>query len=72
MENLLIGNRLCVKKVLSNSSLGVDFTFTWDNNDNDNNNNNDIDNDKNNPHLNILKGTVLGDMEQKKRIRGKI
>ena len=30
--------------------LEVDFTFTWDNNDN--------------PHLNFLKGTVLGDMEQ--------
>ena len=59
MENLLIGNRLCVKKVLSNSSLGVDFTFTWDNNDNDNNN----DNDKNNPHLNFLKGTVQEDKE---------
>ena len=33
--------------------LGVDFTFTLDNNDNDN------------PHLYFLKGTVLGDMEQK-------
>ena len=39
--------------------LGVDFTFTWDNNDNDNNNHNHNHND-NNPHLNFLKGTVLG------------
>ena len=31
--------------------LGVDFTFAWDNND------------KNNPHLNFFKGTVLGDNE---------
>ena len=43
--------------------LGVDLTLTWDNNDSDN--------DKNNPHLNFLKGTVLGDMEQKIGIRGK-
>ena len=34
--------------------LGVDFTFAWDNN-NDNNKN---------PHLNFLKGTVLGDKDQ--------
>ena len=38
--------------------LGVDFTFTWDNKNNHNDNDNDI--DKNNPHLNFLKGTVLG------------
>ena len=31
--------------------LGVDFTFAWDNNDN-------------NPHLNFVKGTLLGDKEQ--------
>ena len=42
--------------------LGVDFTFAWDNNNNDNNNK-DNNNDKN-PHLNFLKGTVLGDKEQ--------
>ena len=47
--------------------LGVDFTFTSDNNNNNNNNDND-----NNPHLNFLKGAVLGDMEQKIGIRGKI
>ena len=37
--------------------LGVDFTFAWDNNKYKNNNNK-------NPHLNFLKGTVLGDKEQ--------
>ena len=42
--------------------LGVDFTFAWDNS----NNNNDK-----NPHLNFLKGTVLGDKEQGERIRDK-
>ena len=42
--------------------LGVDFTFAWD----DNNNNSK--NDKN-PHLNFLKGTVLGDKEQGVGIR---
>ena len=41
--------------------LGVDFTFAWDNhNDNDNNDN---------PHLNFVKGTVLGDQEQGVGIR---
>ena len=39
---------------------GVDFTFAWDHNDN---------NDKNNPHLNFLKGTVLLDKEQGVGIR---
>ena len=33
--------------------IGVDFTFAWDTNNNDKN-----------PHLNLLKGTVLGDKEQ--------
>ena len=49
---------------LSNSRLRprtrVDFTFAWDNN-----NNND------NPHLNFVKGTVLGDKEQGVGIREK-
>ena len=40
--------------------LGVDFTFAWNNNNNNKDNN---DNDKN-PHLNFLKGTVLGNKEQ--------
>ena len=44
--------------------LGVDFTFAWDNNNNHNNNHK-------NPHLNFLKGTVLGDKEQGEGIRGK-
>ena len=38
--------------------LGVDFTFTWDNNKEKKNKNNK------NPHLNFLKGTVLGNKEQ--------
>ena len=44
---------LIVKLQVLDRGLGVDFTFTLDNNDNDN------------PHLYFLKGTVLGDMEQK-------
>ena len=47
--------------------LGVDFTFTLDNNDNDNHNNHN----DNNPHLNFLKGTVLGVKEQGLGIRDK-
>ena len=38
--------------------LEIDFAFTWDNNNKNN------DKDKNNPHLNFLKGTVLGGKEQ--------
>ena len=49
---------------MSNSSLGlelgVDFTFAWDNKNNNKN-----------PHLNFLKGTVLGDKEQGVGIRDK-
>ena len=48
--------------------LGVDFTFSWDNNNNDNNDNN---NKKNNPHLNLLTGTVLADKKQGVGIRDK-
>ena len=44
--------------------LGVDFTFAWDNNNKNNDNN-----DKNNPHLNFLKATVLGEEEQGLGIR---
>ena len=44
--------------------LGVDFTFAGDNHKNEN------DNDKN-PHLNFVKGTVLGDREQGVGIRDK-
>ena len=43
--------------------LGIDFTFAWDNNSKNKNDNND-DNDKNNPHLNFVNGTVLGDKEE--------
>ena len=45
--------------------LGVDFTFTWDNKNNHNDNHND------NPHLNFLKGTVLGVKGQGLGIRDK-
>ena len=44
--------------------LGVDFTFALDNNHNHNDNHN-------NPHLNFLKGTVLGVKEQGLGIRDK-
>ena len=40
--------------------LGVDFTFAWDNHNHNENHNNH----NNIPHLNFLKGTVLGDKEQ--------
>ena len=46
--------------------VGVDFTFAWDNNNNNDNNHN-----HNNPHLNFVKGTVLGDKEQGVGIRDK-
>ena len=46
--------------------LEVDFTFAWDN-DNENHNHNH----NNNPHLNFMKGTVLGDKEQGVGIRDK-
>ena len=42
--------------------LGVDFTFAGDNKNHKNDNN---------PHLNFVKGTVLGDKEQKVGIRDK-
>ena len=44
--------------------LSVDFTFVWDNHNNNHNNHN-------NPHLNFVKGTVLGDKEQGVGIRDK-
>ena len=43
--------------------LGVHFTFAWDNDKNHKNHNN--------PHLNFVKGTVLGDKEQEVGIRDK-
>ena len=51
--------RFCQTPVLG-LGLGVDFTFTLDNN-NKNNNKNNNNNNHNNPHLNFLKGTVVGD-----------
>ena len=41
----------------------IDFTFALDNHNNNNNHNN--------PHLNFVKGTVLGDKEQGGGIRDK-
>ena len=54
--------------------LGVDFTFAWDNHNNHNNHNhnhNHNNHNHNNPHLNFVKGTVLGDKEQGVGIRDK-
>ena len=44
--------------------LGVDFTFARDNHNHKNHSNN-------NPHLDFVKGTVLGDKEQGAGIRDK-
>ena len=41
--------KICCQTPVLGLGLGVDFTFTWDNK---------------NPHLNFLKGTVLGAKEQ--------
>ena len=49
-----------VKLQVLDQGLGVDFTFAWDNKNN-----------HNNPHLNFVKGTVLGDKEQGVGIRDK-
>ena len=65
MNTLIVIMPFCHTPVIG-LGLGVDFTFTWDNKNNDNDNNND-----NNPHLNSLKGTVLGDKEQEVGIREK-
>ena len=46
--------------------LGVDFTFAADNHKNHKN-----ENENDNPHLNFVKGTVLGDEEQGVGIRNK-
>ena len=45
---------------------GVDFTFVMDNKNINNNNNRNS-----NPHLNFVKGTVLGDKDQVVGIRDK-
>ena len=58
---------LCQTPVLG-LGIGDDFTFTWDNKNKNKNNHND----NNNPHLNFLKGTVLGVKEQGLGIRDKI
>ena len=56
-------NYFCQTPVLG-LGLGVDFTFAWDNHKNHKNEND-------NPHLNFVKGTVLGDKEQGVGIRDK-
>ena len=57
--------RFCQTPVLG-LGLRVDFTFARDIK-----NNNNVNNDKNNPHLNFVKGTVIGDKEQGVGIRDK-
>ena len=66
MKNKLIWllNYFCQTPVLG-LGLGVDFTFAWDNHKNHKNHNH------NNPPLNFVKGTVLGDKEQGVGIRDK-
>ena len=49
---------LCCQTPVLGLGLGVDFTFAWDN-------------DNDNPHLNFVKGTVLGDKEEGVGIRDK-
>ena len=65
----MVQHVLIVKPQVLGLGLGVDFTFTLDNNHNNNNNGNDK--NKNSPHLNLLKGTVLGVKEQGSGIRDK-
>ena len=55
----------CYQTPVLGLGLGVDFTFAWGNN------NNNINHNHNNPHLNFVKGTVLGDKEQGVGIRDK-
>ena len=55
-NHMLLLNNFCQTPVLG-LGLGVDFTVAWDNNNNN-------DNNDNNPHLNFMKGTVLGDKER--------
>ena len=56
-----LGDGFCQTPVLG-LGLGVDFTFAGDNHNHKNDNN---------PHLNFVKGTVLGDKEQGVGIRDK-
>ena len=59
--DLQVMDTYCQTPVLG-LGLGVDFTFAWDNHNHNNHNN---------PHLNFVKGTVLGDKEQEAGIRDK-
>ena len=70
---MILNFALCQTPVLG-LGLGVDFNFAWDNNNNNNDNNNNNNDNNNNdkyPHLNFLKGTVLGDKERGVGIRDK-
>ena len=62
-----LGLNFCQTTVLG-LGLGVDFTFARDNHKNHNHKNHKNDN---NPHLNFVKGTILGDKEQGVGIRDK-
>ena len=53
-----MSEHLCCQTPVLGLGLGVDFTFIWDNHNH------------NNPHLNFMKGTVLGDKEQGGRDKG--
>ena len=56
----LCQNQLSCQTPVLGLGLGVDITFALDNHNN-----------HNNPHLNFVKGTVLGDKEQEVGIRDK-
>ena len=62
LDDLIVLQRFIVKLQVLSLRLGVDFTLTLDSNWNHNHNNE-------NPHLNFLKGTVLGVKEQGLGIR---
>ena len=71
LPRILAQTKHTLNSFLSNSSLGVDFTFAGDNHKNDHDNDNDNDKNDNHPHLCFVKGTVLGDKEQGLGIRDK-
>ena len=60
--------KFCQTPVLG-LGLGVDFTFAGDNDNNDKNHKNHK--NDNNPHINFVKGIVLGDKVQGVGIRDK-
>ena len=64
MSKILLSWNFCQTPVLG-LGLGVDFTFAWDNHNENHNHNH------NNPHLNFVKGTVLGDKKHGVGLRDK-